>query len=157
MGISLNKNNISVQVVDKNELKRISGMEKFNKLEGFCNSESQTDYVNGIKNKTRFNHKIYMLSGLPPLNIEGILAHELMHAWIDENTPNEQQPAVREGSCNLISYQYLLYSSDPDVKYLLLYMDKNTDPVYGTGFQKIKNKFYGKPVAALLDYLKTGN
>jgi hypothetical protein len=98
-----------------------------------------------------------VLSGLPSLNIEGILAHELMHAWIDENTPNEQQPDVREGSCNFISYQYLLYSSDPDVKYLLLYMDKNTDPVYGTGFQKIKNKFYGKPVAALLDYLKTGN
>jgi hypothetical protein len=157
MGISLNKNNISVQVVDKNELKRISGMEKFNRLEGFCNSESQTDYVNGIKNKTGFNHKIYVLSGLPPLNIEGILAHELMHAWVDENTPGNQLPDVREGSCNFISFQYLLYSSDPDAKYLLLYMDKNTDPVYGLGFQKIKNKFYGKPVTALLNYLKTGN
>jgi len=140
MGISLNKNNISVQVVDKNELKRISGMEKFKRLEGFCNSESQTDYVNGIKNKTGFNHKIYVLSGLPPLNIEGILAHELMHAWVDENTPGNQLPDVREGSCNFISFQYLLYSSDPDAKYLLLYMDKNTDPVYGLGFQKIKNK-----------------
>lgn len=157
MGIRLSKNNISVQVVDKNELKRISGMEKFNQLEGFCQSQGQTIYVNNTKKKTNFNHKIFVLSGLPSLNIEGILAHELMHAWAAENTPDNQPPDVREGSCNYISYQYLIYSSDPDVKYLLLGMEKNTDPVYGQGFQKIRNKFYGKPISALLDYLKSGN
>jgi hypothetical protein len=36
-------------------------------------------------------------------------------------------------------------------------MEKNPDPVYGLGFQKIKNKFYGKPISTLLDYLKSGN
>ena len=157
MGISLNKNNISVRAVDKNELKRISGMEKFYRLEGFCKSGSQTEYVNNIKKKTIFNHTIYVLNGLLSLNLEAILAHELMHAWIVENTPNNQSSDVREGSCNFISYQYLFSSIDPDVKYLILSMEKNPDPVYGTGFQKIKNRFYGKPVSALLAYLKTGN
>jgi hypothetical protein len=156
MGISLNKNNISVQAVDKNELKRISGIDKINWLEGFI-SESQTDFVNMKKKKTIYNHKIYVLNGLPSLNLEVILAHELMHAWAAENTNVIQPPDVREGSCNFISYQYLLSSIDPDVKYLIISMDRNPDPVYGTGFQKIKNKFNGKPISALLDYLKYGN
>lgn len=156
MGISLNKNNISVQVVDKNELKRISGMEKFNQLEGFCKTQSRDIYINSKKKGTSYTHNIYVLSGLPSLNIEGILAHELLHAWAAENTPNDQPSDVREGSCNFISYQYLFTSSDPDVKFLLLNMEKNPDPVYGIGFQKIRNKFYGKPISALLDYLKTG-
>ena len=157
MGISLNKNNISVQTVDKNELKRISGMEKIYRLEGFCKSEGQTEYVNTKKKKTIYNHKIYVLNGLLSLNLEAILAHELMHAWTAENTPNNQPLDIREGSCNFISYQYLFTSIDPDVKYLIMSMDKNPDPVYGLGFQKIKSRFYGKPISALLDYLKSGN
>jgi hypothetical protein len=157
MGISLNKNNISVQAVDKNELKRISGMEKFYRLEGFCKSESQTEYVNAKKKKTLFNHKIYVLNGLVSINLEAIMAHELMHAWISENTPDNQSSDVREGSCNFISYKYLFSFTDPDVKYLILSMEKNPDPVYGLGFQKIKRKFYGKPISELLAYLKTGN
>jgi hypothetical protein len=157
MGISLNKDDISFYVVDKNELKRISGMEKFSQLEGFCKSQSKTGYVKNNKKETSFNHKIYVLSGLPSLNIEGIVAHELMHAWTAENTPNNQTSDVREGSCNFISYQYLLFSSDPDLKYLLLNMEKNPDPFYGAGFLKIKNRFYGKPISALLNYLKTGD
>ncbi|MDR3609699.1 MAG: protein DA1 [Ignavibacteriaceae bacterium] len=157
MGISLDKNNISVHAVDKNELKSISGMEKFDRLEGFCKSQYLSDFVKNKKKNIKFTHKIYVLTGLPSLNIEAILAHELTHAWAAENTPDNQPPDVREGSCNFISYQYLFYSTDPEVKFLLLNMEKNPDPVYGLGFQKIRNKFYGKPVSALLDYLKTGN
>jgi Protein DA1/LIM domain len=157
MGISLNKDNVSVYSVDKNELKKVSGMEKFNQLEGFCKSRGQTEYVNNKKKKTRFHHDIYVLSGLPSLNIEGILAHELMHAWTAENTPDNQPSDIREGSCNFISYLYLLSSIDPDVKYFIMSMEKNPDPVYGLGYQKIKNRFYGKPLSVLLDYLKTYN
>ena len=157
MGINLNKNNISINIVDKNELKRISGMEIFSQLEGFCNSESMTEYLNKIKKKTLFNHKVYVLSGLPAVNLEAVIAHELMHAWTAENTLNNQPLNVKEGSCNFIAYQYLFYSTDSEVKYLLMNMDKNPDPIYGVGFLKIKNKFYGKPVSALLDYLKTFN
>jgi hypothetical protein len=49
---------------------------------------------------------------------------------------------------------YLLASSDPEVQYILKRMDKNPDIVYGGGYLKIKERFGGKPLSALMDYLK---
>jgi hypothetical protein len=86
--------------------------------------------------------------------MEAIISHELMHAWIFQNTKNELLAEVSEGSCNFISYLYLLSSVNPEIQYMLKRMEQNPDPVYGKGYLRIKERFGGKPLSTLLEYLK---
>jgi hypothetical protein len=154
LGFDLKSDNISIQGVNLNELKRVSGTDTFSELEGFCSSDASSETINGILQRKTFTSKIYVLNGIPAINLEAIIAHELMHAWMFQNTKNEQSSEVCEGSCNYIAYLYLLASSDPEVQYILKRMDKNPDIVYGGGYLKIKERFGGKPLSALMDYLK---
>jgi hypothetical protein len=153
MGINLKKECVSIEAVNKTELKVIANMEKFNALEGFCYSGS-AKYISGKLKKTLFTHKIYVLNGIPALSLEVIIAHELMHAWLAENTTGKHPPDEIEGSCNYISYLYLLTSTDPEAKFYIKRMELNSDPVYGKGYLKIKKRFQSKPLSTLLDFLK---
>jgi hypothetical protein len=154
LGLDVKNENVSIQGVNINELKRVSGTESFSELEGFCSSDANSELLNGKLQRKTFEHKIYVLNGIPSINLEAIIAHELMHSWTFQNTKNNQSSEVSEGSCNYISYLYLLGSSNPDVQYMLKRMEQNPDPIYGRGYLKIKERFGGQPLSALLAYLK---
>jgi len=154
MGLELRSDNNSIQGVSLIELKRVSHTDTFSELEGFCNSDASSEFINDQLQRKTYTHKIYVLNGIPAINLEAVIAHELMHAWTFQNTKSEQPPDVSEGSCNYISYLYLLTSSDPEVQYILKRMEQNPDPVYGGGYLKIKERFWGNPLSALLQYLK---
>jgi len=154
LGLDLSNENISIAGVGLNELKRVSGTDSFSDLEGFCSSDANSELINGQLQKKTYTHKIYVLNGIPGINMESIIAHELMHAWTFQNTKGNQPENVSEGSCNYISYLYLLSSSNPEAQYILKRMEQNPDPVYGGGYLKIKSQFGGKPLSALMEYLK---
>ena len=154
IGLDIKNDNISILGVNINELKRVAGTESFSELEGFCSSDASSEFINGKLQKKSFKHTIYVLNGIPAINLEAIIAHELMHAWTFENTKNTHSSEVSEGSCNYISFLYLLTVSDPDIQYILKRMEQNPDPVYGIGYLKIKEQFLGKPLSTLLEYLK---
>jgi len=84
-------------------------------------------------------HQIGILYGLPKIEFEAVLAHELLHVWQHENGI-KFSPAYREGLCELGAY--LIYSEDPSdlSRCLLKKMFESKDPVYGNGFRLMRNK-----------------
>jgi hypothetical protein len=99
---------------------------------------------------------IYILTGLHEYFFRECLAHELMHAWIFVNCQYELVPPLREGTCNYLAYRFLQQQRNSAYKkYYIFALETNTDPVYGDGFQKVKqlvNDF--GDFATFLQYLR---
>ena len=132
-------------------MKRVAGDYFSDDVKGFC----ETSILSSNKIQTKYSHKIYILNGLPAINLESIIAHELLHVWIAQNTKRELSKSVTEGSCNYISYLYLATQDSTQLAKLLIYeIENDPSPVYGGGFRTIKNRFTGKAISELLNYLK---
>ena len=100
------------------------------------------------------SHAIYVLTGMPLILTESTIAHELMHAWLNENTKDNHPDWVREGSCNYISYLYLKSLNLSETSDFITMLEKDASPVYGKGFLNIKSRFEGKQILEFLKYLK---
>lgn len=88
---------------------------------------------------TTMEHEITLLRGLPDLQFRGVLAHELLHVWLNEHG-YQPPPAVMEGFCNLGSQAvYQTEREDPALAAVLLQqMETDPDPVYGDGYRHMK-------------------
>jgi len=89
---------------------------------------------------TTMEHEITLLSGLPDLQFRGVLAHEFLHVWLNEQ--GYQPPAaIMEGFCNLGSRAvYLAETADTALAGVLLQqMESDPDPVYGDGYRQMKS------------------
>lgn len=81
-------------------------------------------------------HSIFILYGLPRLVFEGVLAHEFLHVWLNEQ-PNtrERSPQEIEGFCNLATALVYQQEQTPLSFYLQKRMYENSDKVYGEGYR----------------------
>ena len=152
-GIKLDMKRISILVVDKKFMS-----EKFKTSgeagEGYCDSQTRTVYENNKLTGKSITHMIYVLNGVSKISVESTVAHELMHAWMVENTKENYSDKIREGSCNYVSYLFLNSINDHAKNDKMKIIEKNPDPVYGEGFRFIKGMFDNKPVTDFLKYLK---
>ena len=111
----------------------------------FINVREYQKYINDyikkhskktIKAYTFFNNKNYevnILWGLNQIEFEAVLAHELLHVWIDYNNLKINNDKL-EGFCNLGSS--LVYKSY-DLKLadiLQKSIEEDNDPTYGRGY-----------------------
>ncbi|MCE9625644.1 MAG: protein DA1 [Deltaproteobacteria bacterium] len=85
------------------------------------------------------SHQIGILFGLPKVEFEAVLAHELLHVWQHENGV-KFSPVYSEGLCELGGY--LVYSEDSSElsRHFLDKMFKSKDPIYGNGFRIMQKK-----------------
>ncbi len=155
MGLNLELNRIKIKGVDVNGMMRYADNYSPG-MQGYCSSETEKEYVNDKLKRTTTSHTIYVLNGLPSILLESVIAHELMHAWLYDTTPNRHSSNITEGSCNYISYLYLLENKVSQSGDFIRKLENNPDPVYGGGFRDIKKRFSGRPLRELLEYLKKG-
>lgn len=80
-------------------------------------------------------HTIHMINGLPEITFKAILAHELLHVWINEKKLNHLTPPEVEGFCNLGSELIYTNEGSPLAKIMLKRMLKDPDKVYGDGYR----------------------
>jgi hypothetical protein len=153
LGIKFNLNNIRILGVDRNALKS-NAKNYSNRMQGCCNSETHTKYVDNKLVNRSFTHVIYVLNGVPSLAIESTIAHELMHLWIFENVSKNLPEKICEGSCNYASYIYLKSLNSGSTSDMIKMLELDPNPVYGGGLTQIKSKFESKTVWELLSYLK---
>lgn len=79
-------------------------------------------------------HEIYIIDGKNNDIVTGVVAHELTHAWQNENCPPGQQRVLSEGLASWI--QYKIYQKIG--AYILSQrMLETADPVYGVGFKRM--------------------
>lgn len=76
-------------------------------------------------------HQLYVMKGWARDYCAGITAHELTHAWQQENVPADQDLVLREGFAKWVEYKYYdltgAYTYSQQVR-------ETSDPVYGVGF-----------------------
>ena len=78
-----------------------------------------------------------MLFGLPRIEFEAVLAHELLHVWLYQNQITLSLTST-EGFCNLGSY--LIYKND-NTHFSSIHiqaMNTSKDIVYGKGYREMK-------------------
>ena len=113
-------------------------MHNLNNLNNFSHSNTKgyTEIV--LTNDKKIHYaSISILSGLPKIEFEAILAHELLHIWIKKNNINLDSKK-EEGFCNLGSYLIYKNHNTKISKIHLQSMENNNDPIYGLEYRKIK-------------------
>lgn len=150
LGFSVDLDQVDIKPVDRIQLKAIAGEDYTEQLRGYCNTRTQL--LDGILSDR--SHTIYILNDVPELSIESTMVHELMHIWIVQNTFINHEAMLEEGSCNYLSYLYLLGSRNSDGSHLIEQLLESRDPIYGDGFRLIKQRFGKRPLSDLFDHLK---
>lgn len=79
-------------------------------------------------------HQLYVMKGWARDYCAGITAHELTHAWQEENAPPDQDDVLSEGFAMWIEYRY--YDAIGAYTYSQQ-MRETADPVYGVGLYAI--------------------
>ncbi|RPJ81206.1 MAG: protein DA1, partial [Deltaproteobacteria bacterium] len=135
IGISDIPATIPINIVDMVNLK------KYSKEEPNSNSKGFTTCLTTYKNNQAISKSqaIYILNGLPLLEFNGVLAHEMMHVWLHERDIKLTEPET-EGFCNLGAMKVYQDDGSEFAKILLKNMEKNQDPIYGDGYQNMKKQ-----------------
>jgi len=109
-------------------------------IKGFNMSTVSTTTSLGILTSRKFKHNIFMLTHLTNTEFVGMLAHEMLHAWLVQNGV-KMSNKMEEGFCNMGSY--LMYSSTLGelAKMQLKSLHENPDPIYGDGFREMYDLF----------------
>ncbi len=155
IGFRLRNKDIKIFPVNRDNLRTISEGSYSSAMRGFTVSNVLTTYTNDKLEGVEKSHKIYLLDRLPLLDTESILAHELMHVWVTENTDIVHSPELLEGSCNFVSYLYLKMKRSSESEFIIKQMEMNPDPVYGSGYRKVKDRFEFEPLSVLFTFLKS--
>ena len=146
-GIKYNNPAIRVFLTSQNYINTNSDHIGVGKLRGLCKTQI-------IGNS--LNHKIYILNGLPEIEYNGVLAHELLHAWMFENSIALSNDKC-EGFCNLGSALVYKRSNTKLGNILFNNLENDKDPIYGNGFREMKRVLENKGWEFLIKYVKQIN
>lgn len=141
--------NLPVNILDINNL-MIKSKSNSKGVKGLA----ETSTMISIFRKS-YSHKIYILSNLPALEFEAVLAHELLHTWLNQYDI-DMSDANTEGFCNLGYYLCLSLTKGKHNEILMKNMLKSRDPIYGEGFRKMLKEVQMRGWQKLVEDLKSG-
>jgi hypothetical protein len=75
-----------------------------------------------VRNKTEFEHDIYLASGLGRARLAAVIAHEYTHTWVHENIPptRKLERDSVEGFCELVAYKLMTLRGEELEKKIIL-------------------------------------
>ena len=123
-GIDISSNGVEVSLVDRKTLQE--------SIIHQTNHNKETIKAITILNNNRY--AINILWGLTDLEFKSVLAHELLHVWIDYNNIRLNEGKL-EGFCNLGSAMVYKNYNNQLAKVLIRAMENNDDPIYGKGYK----------------------
>ena len=105
-------------------------------LRGFTDYHEERNLFGRMKKR---QIDIYLLYGMPKVEMIGTVAHELTHVWQFLNGRLRNDPALAEGSCNFAAY-WVLKQMAPgeETDFIIESMLRDEDEVYGEGFRRVK-------------------
>jgi len=98
--------------------------------------------------------KIAVLRGLPSFLFEGIVIHELGHAWLIVHGIQNLPQWAEEGFCELLAYRYYGEQGTEMARYRRESMLRNPDPIYGEGFRRMRTLAQHVGFEQLLEHLR---
>lgn len=153
LGISKPRGKLSLELVDRSFLNREAlRINAVGNLRGLTLTKYKL--IKGGRNPgISFDHKIYVLFGLPYVECVSVVAHELAHVWLNERFI-EDSPPVIEGFCNLVAEHALEKEKSKLASLIRENMDLSKNPIYGAGYRRMKMKLSQIGWPALLTFLK---
>jgi hypothetical protein len=148
-GIIIDYDKIGLQLVDGNRLKKLSGNVNDNEM-GFVEYE-YSSYENVVIMKRL---EVFILTGIPKMHFNSVVAHELMHVWQYLHGMLDNDPAFSEGSCNYASYLTLQTLTGKMSDYIIHNLENDPTADYGDGFRRVKKLVERRGINYWLDYLK---
>jgi len=101
-------------------------------------------------------HQIQILYGLPILLSTGIIAHELLHSWLNRNGLRPE-PVICEGLCELGAALVYKRVNTPFGKFLFRKLERNMLFIYSEGFKMMKNILETDGWEATREYVKNNS
>jgi hypothetical protein len=149
VGVKGIPSNIPVQLVSKKDLKKKS------KARHPADTKGCTQLIASHKRHKQvfLDQTVYILSGMPKLEFKGVLAHELLHVWLNQQDI-KMSGSKMEGFCNLGTMLVYKNNGSKHAKVLLEGMEKNSDPEYGRGYRRMKKKLENLGWDGLLKNIK---
>jgi hypothetical protein len=95
---------------------------------------------------------ITLLRGLPRKLFEGVVAHELGHAWLYLAHVDGLEAWAEEGFCNLLSYILHKERSTKEDQFWVKVLEQDPDPTYGDGFRRVRGIFKRHGFGEALNY-----
>ena len=103
-------------------------------LRGKRLGECGVGYVT-LKGKLARTSTVNIMSALPAIQFDEVVAHELTHAWFQLNNV-QVSSKVSEGIAELNAYWFLSKLESPVAKKLMQGLATNPDKIYGQGFRE---------------------
>ena len=126
---------IQYELVNRTELKKESTGDGEHELGLFIfNRKLLTFFNRPIRSTDEI--RILILNGQPPDIFRGVGAHEFAHDWMQENLPHIDDPQIREGFAEFVSWAFAKAEKLDRVSWRI---EQNTDEVYGDGFRKVRD------------------
>ena len=141
--------NITVSLVNATELTRLHKGKSADPKEFGLQGLTHTT----IRDKTQFQHHIYLLNGLPRARLAAVCAHEYGHTWINENvaTRRRLEGDTIEGFCELVAYK-LMAQRREEVEMKLILANTYTHGQIHALVQAEKHHQF----ARVIDWMKNG-
>jgi hypothetical protein len=134
-GMDVNIGEVDVHIVGLQEMQKKSGKGSY-RLTGFTDFEENKSLF-GVTASRRID--IYLLYGMPRIDVVSTMAHELAHVWQFMAGQLNNDTAFSEGSCNYASFLVLLeYHNDEAAPYVIANLQNDNNGVYGEGFRRVK-------------------
>jgi len=98
---------------------------------------------------------IRVLWGLPRDLFEGVMAHEITHAWLFVNHVDNLPDWQEEGFCNLVMDRLYATRNTPEARYHRSCLERDPDPVYGVGFRRVRGLLSSMTFQGLVSWIVT--
>jgi len=149
IGIEIEDHYLPISLIDRSAMTRLD--DGHIDPNGYTYIEKTTSL--GVTLERRLD--IFLLDGMPRLHTIATLAHELMHVWISDNSPDDMDAALLEGSCNYAAYLVLQRYPVKESEYIQKTFSEEPDTIYGGGFRHVTDYAEKHGIAGWLSYLKS--
>jgi hypothetical protein len=106
------------------------------------------------RGRTPTRISLLLLNGLPSPSFEGVAVHELGHAWLACREITGLSLRAEEGFCEMLAWRWYTWRDTPESRFHARRIAHNADPVYGDGFQDMRQRVEIWGFNGVLGYLK---
>lgn len=148
-GMAVDYNGIQINLVGRDKMQTLSGHHS-NGLRGFTDYREDWRVFGRSQNRKM---QMYLLYGMPRMEIINTIAHELAHVWQFNRGRFKNEREWSEGSCNYAAYLVLAKYPGRDSSFFRTSLIRDVDPVYGDGFRRVKTLAEAEGNGVWLRYL----
>jgi LIM domain len=148
-GMDVDYKGIKIHLIGREKMQKLSGHHS-DGLRGFTDYREDFRLFNHVHNRKM---DMYLLYGMPRMEIISTIAHELAHVWQFNHGRFRNERSWSEGSCNYAAYLVLANYPGRESSFFRIGLTRDDDDVYGEGFRRVKTLAENDGTGSWLRYL----